>query len=73
MQRAEYTFCGNLDLNDLRHTALNFDLYTHFTSPIRRYPDMIVHRLIKYVLNNLSIEEIKEKLKNVIRRRFYIN
>jgi len=65
MQRAEYVYCGNLDPSELRHTALNFDLYTHFTSPIRRYPDLIVHRLLKYILNNFSIDTIKEKLKNV--------
>ena len=31
-------------MTGVRHFALNLDLYTHFTSPIRRYPDIIVHQ-----------------------------
>lgn len=47
--------------DNVGHYGLGFDYYTHFTSPIRRFPDMMVHRLLERYLNG-GRSVVKDKL-----------
>lgn len=54
MQKARYS------VHNIGHYGLAFDYYTHFTSPIRRFPDMMVHRLVtRYLAGGRAASESK--------------
>ncbi|KAL7275202.1 Translational repressor [Rhizina undulata] len=56
MQRAKYFIGGKLPEELHNHYVYNLPVYTHFTNPIRRYTDIIVHRQLEAVLSNGAIE-----------------
>lgn len=66
MQRAKYYIAGKTAKQLWPHYALNLPLYTHFTSPTRRYADILVHRQLEAVLSEGKIE-YNEDLENLVK------
>lgn len=56
LKRAQYSS------KQIGHFGLQLKEYSHFTSPIRRYPDLLVHRMIKNILNNSNNDFKQENL-----------
>ena len=67
MSKAIYT------TDNIGHYGLAFDYYTHFTSPIRRYPDVMAHRLLQYYLDggdSVKVDKYEEKCKHSSEREY---
>lgn len=63
MARGKYYVAGKQDPDSYGHYYYNLPLYTHFTAPLRRYADLIVHRQLKAVLRKEDEEKDVDSLK----------
>lgn len=72
MNRGKYCIAGKSDSESLPHYLFHLSLYTHFTSPLRRYADIMVHRQLKLVLHE-SIDEYDEDIESLKMTADYCN
>ena len=64
MNQAVYFPLGDIDLSESFHYGLAVKLYTHFTTPIRRYADVLVHRLLSAAIDIASLNnDMTDKFK----------
>ncbi|EKC97971.1 nucleolar exosome component, involved in rRNA processing and RNA degradation, Dis3p [Trichosporon asahii var. asahii CBS 8904] len=75
MLSAEYFGAGSVSKEAYGHYGLASDIYTHFTSPIRRYADVLVHRQLSAAINytplhpSLQSKQHVERMLNVVNKR----
>mmetsp|Transcript_28485 Transcript_28485/g.80218 ORF Transcript_28485/g.80218 Transcript_28485/m.80218 type:complete len:537 (-) Transcript_28485:329-1939(-) len=55
MSEAQYISTGDPNISSLNHYGLGLDRYTHFTSPIRRYADVVVHKQLLCAIGEMTI------------------
>lgn len=60
---AKYFISGKVEPDQFAHYSLNLPLFTHFTAPLRRYSDHVVHRQLKSIINGTEYKETIESLK----------
>jgi len=66
MQSAQY-HCSSATDTEISHYALNVPFYTHFTSPIRRYADIIMHRFLEcHLYHTKKLNITSQKVRNII-------
>ena len=62
MEKAEYKN------TPIGHFGLALKKYTHFTSPIRRYPDLLIHRILSEYIQNANLDSLNLKYKKYVKR-----